>query len=105
MLDYGFSVKDLTKDLARRYNVEASSGVIVTEVQMNSAGSFQQTLAYSRGITPGDIITKLNNKPVSNVKDFIAAVTAFKPDWQWRPGVDRPSGHEAPELKVLRAPQ
>jgi serine protease Do len=104
VMDYGFSVKDLTKDLARRYGVEASSGVIVTEVLMNPPGSFQQSLAYSRGVSPGDIITKLGKNKVSNVKDFIAAVSGFKPNEQWTMELTVP-GEKDPKFIVMRAPQ
>jgi len=45
----------LTKDLADRFEVELTDGVIVTEVE---AGS----VAERKGIMPGDIITDLDGR-------------------------------------------
>ncbi|MGD1084221.1 MAG: trypsin-like peptidase domain-containing protein [Verrucomicrobiota bacterium] len=95
--DYGFSVKDLTKDLAARFGVNASSGVLVTEVQLGSP-------AYRKDISPGDVIIKFNNKPVSNVKDFMAALNALKPNQQWTMTLAA-KGAEDPAFIVMRDPR
>lgn len=61
--DFGLTVKTLTKDLASEYEVDASEGVIVTAVDAEGA-------AARRGIRPGDVITEVNQKPVTTVKEF-----------------------------------
>lgn len=64
---FGLSVQSLNSDLAKQFEVEATSGVIVTEVEPNSP-------AADQGIKPGDIITEINRKPVSSVKEFREAL-------------------------------
>ncbi|HKS38695.1 MAG TPA: trypsin-like peptidase domain-containing protein, partial [Verrucomicrobiae bacterium] len=63
----GIKVQALTQDLADRFEVELTEGVIVTEVE---AGS----VAERKGIMPGEIITDLNRHKVSNVKEFKEAL-------------------------------
>jgi len=70
--DLGLTVKALTKDLADQFGVEKVEGVIVSEVE---AGS----VAESKGIKPGDIITEVNHKPVTSPKEFREAVKATPP--------------------------
>src|SRR5205814_2830865 len=54
----GLTVKALTADLADEYGVERTEGVIVTGIE---AGS----LAESRRIKAGDVITKVNRRGVA----------------------------------------
>ncbi|MDB6019187.1 MAG: 2-alkenal reductase [Pedosphaera sp.] len=61
--DLGFSVKALTRDLANQYGVELVEGVIITSVDKTG-------LAANNGIKPGDIITSVNQQPVTNPKQF-----------------------------------
>lgn len=61
--ELGFSVKDLTTDLAKRYGLEDQSGVIVTKVKPSSG-------AATAGIAPGVLIKEVNGKPVKNTKEF-----------------------------------
>ena len=64
---FGLSVQSMNSDLAKQFEVEATGGVIVTEVEPNSP-------AADQGIKPGDIITEINRKPVSSVKEFREAL-------------------------------
>jgi serine protease Do len=59
----GFSVQNLTEQLARRYGFEGESGVIVDRVATRS-------MAAQKGITPGMLIKELNRQPVNNVREF-----------------------------------
>ncbi|MBI3417347.1 MAG: trypsin-like peptidase domain-containing protein [Verrucomicrobia bacterium] len=59
----GLTVKPLTRELAEEYDTKKVDGVIVTDVEPGS-------LAESRGIKAGDIITKVNRKPVTSPKEF-----------------------------------
>ena len=65
--DLGLTVKTLTKELAEEFSVEKTEGVIVTGVERDS-------LAASRGFKPGDIITGVNQKPVTTTKQFREAL-------------------------------
>lgn len=63
LTDLGFSVQDLTEDLAKRYDYEGQSGVIVTRVESGSQ-------AAQAGIVPGALIKEVNGEPVSNTREF-----------------------------------
>ncbi len=60
---FGLTVQTVTKDLAEQFGVEKGDGVIVTEVERDS-------VAALKGIRPGDIITELNGKPVTTLKEY-----------------------------------
>ena len=64
---FGLSVQPLTKELADQYNVEITTGVIVTSVEPNTPASDQ-------GIKAGDIVTEINRKPISNTREFREAL-------------------------------
>jgi serine protease Do len=95
--DYGFTAKALTKELAARYMVESTSGVIVTDVPSTL---FSQ--ANQRDIEPGDIITKMNNKDIATMEQFKAALNAVAPGGSLTMVVKR-KGESL--FKVLRAPE
>ena len=61
--DLGVTVKTLTKDLADELGVEMTQGVVVSSVDKNG-------LAAKSDIKPGDIITKVNRRAVTNPKQF-----------------------------------
>ena len=61
--EYGFRVTDLTPEMARRYNLEETSGVIVIGVAPNSK-------ADTAGIQPGDLIIEINHQNVASAKEF-----------------------------------
>ncbi len=69
---FGFKVKALTKENARKYGVEPQDGVIVTEVKPES-------LAAERGFRPGDIITEVNHESVKSPREFNEAMKGAKP--------------------------
>ena len=61
--EYGFQVTELTPQVAQRYNIKETSGVIVIAVEPNSK-------AQAAGIQQGDLIIEVNRKNVASVKDF-----------------------------------
>ena len=61
--EYGFEVTELTPQVAQRYNVKETAGVIVVAVEPNSK-------AQAAGIQQGDLIIEVNRKNVASVKDF-----------------------------------
>ncbi len=68
---YGFQVTELTLQMAQRYNIKETTGVIVIEVEPNSK-------AQAAGIQPGDLIIEVNRKNVTSVKEFMNLVDYYK---------------------------
>jgi serine protease Do len=67
----GFSVQNLTDELAERFGYEDRSGVIVNQVRSGS-------IAELAGITPGVLIMEVNRQPVKNVRQFSEALKNAK---------------------------
>jgi serine protease DegQ len=59
----GVEIQGITANLARAFNLEKNSGVIVTDVEPDSP-------ADNAGIQAGDIITKLNNNRIKSQHAF-----------------------------------
>jgi Do/DeqQ family serine protease len=68
----GVEPNDLSPELAETFGVKAKEGVIIT-------GVLQDGPAARAGIKPGDVITQVAGKPVSNVSDLLSSVAALKP--------------------------
>ena len=68
----GLTVKSLTRELADQFGVDKIEGVVVTEVEQGSP-------AGRIGLRPGDIITEVNYKPVSTLKEFRDALKSGDP--------------------------
>lgn len=63
----GFSVQNLTPDLAEQLGYKDQTGVVVTEVEPGS-------LADIAGITQGALILEVNRQPVKNTDEFNKAI-------------------------------
>jgi serine protease Do len=61
--ELGFSVINMTEELARQLGYEGDSGVIVKEVEAGSQ-------AEQAGIVPGVLIKEVNRQSVRNTKEF-----------------------------------
>jgi Do/DeqQ family serine protease len=59
----GVSVQDLNRELARAFNVDRRSGVVVVDIEPGSA-------AEKAGLQQGDIITKIGQRNVARESDF-----------------------------------
>jgi serine protease Do len=66
-VNLGLNVKALTRDLADELGVDMTQGVAVSSVDKDG-------LAARAGIKPGDIITKVNRRTVTNPKQFREAL-------------------------------
>jgi serine protease Do len=66
--ELGFKVQSLNAELAKKYDLDESEGLVVTEVERGS-------VAESR-IRPGDLVSAVNHKPVKNLEEFRSAVKA-----------------------------
>ncbi len=69
--DFGFSVSNITPQLVKKFGLKAKTGVVIVDVQTNS-------FAYMVGLKPGDVIVKLNYKPVRNLEDFKKIIKSAK---------------------------
>ncbi|MHC4460375.1 MAG: Do family serine endopeptidase [Planctomycetota bacterium] len=67
----GFTVKDLTDELAERLGYEGLTGVIVSRVESGSE-------AAKKGIIAGTLIMEVNRAQVKNTKEFNKAVEKAK---------------------------
>lgn len=63
----GFSVENITPELAKRLGLSTTKGVVITEV-------FPETPADYAGLNPGLVIDEVNRKKVSNVREFYQAL-------------------------------
>ena len=68
----GVEPQELSPELAETFNIKTTSGVIITGVLQNGP-------AAQAGIQPGDVITNVNGKAVSNVMELLSAVAGLKP--------------------------
>ncbi|MES2399870.1 MAG: trypsin-like peptidase domain-containing protein [Pseudomonadota bacterium] len=68
----GVEPQELNAELAETFDVKAKTGVIITGVLQNGP-------AAQAGIRPGDVITAVNGKAVTNVMELLGAVSALKP--------------------------
>ena len=64
---FGLTVQNITKETAKQFGVDEGDGVIVTAVERGSIGE-------RKGLRAGDIITMVNNQPVSNTREFNNAI-------------------------------
>ena len=67
----GLTVRELDKNLAERFQLKDSSGVIVTDLKPDGA-------AQDAGIAAGDIIKEINGTPITSLADYNKAVAAHK---------------------------
>ena len=69
---FGILPGPLTPEIAQRFNLRQSRGVLVLEVTAGSP-------AASAGIRPGDVLTRAGNRPLETVEDFLGVVRARNP--------------------------
>ena len=68
----GVEPQDLTPELAESFSVPSGTGVIITGVLQNGP-------AAQAGMRPGDVVTHVAGKPVSNVAQLLSAVAGLTP--------------------------
>ncbi len=69
----GFSVTELTAELAQRLRIRSNvQGVVVEEIDRNSS-------AAQNGLRQGDVILSLNRRPVTSVREFQEGISAIDP--------------------------
>ena len=63
--EFGIHVSDLTPEITQRFNLDETSGVIVTHVEKGSQGD-------DADVRVGDIIKEINRRPLNNTGDYQA---------------------------------
>ena len=69
----GLRVSGLTPEIAQRFNITETAGVIVTDVQSGSP-------AEEAGVRAGDIIKEINRQSIESVKDYNEALKKVPKD-------------------------
>lgn len=64
---YGLTLQELTSELAEKFDYEAGSGLIISDVEPG-------TPAADAGLKPGQLIEEINRKPVASLKDLQRAL-------------------------------
>ncbi|HJX34516.1 MAG TPA: PDZ domain-containing protein, partial [Desulfatiglandales bacterium] len=70
-LSLGMSVQELTPELARRYGVSDTSGLIIVQVDSNSA-------AYEARLRAGDVIIEVDREQMKDLKQFNRKIERYK---------------------------
>lgn len=69
--DLGISVQELTPELARRYGISDTSGLVVVKVDSNSA-------AYEANLRVGDVILEVDKEQMKDIKQFNRKIERYK---------------------------
>lgn len=67
----GFTVRNLTPEMAERLNLPNNKGVVVSDVKPGSFGE-------DAGLSRGDVILEINKQPVTNEQDFSRIAAGLK---------------------------
>ncbi|HVK32982.1 MAG TPA: trypsin-like peptidase domain-containing protein [Burkholderiaceae bacterium] len=78
----GVEPRDLTPDLAESLRLPVRSGVLIT-------GVLQDGPASSGGIRPGDVVTRIGGKAVTNTAELLNVVASLPPGSEAPIGVQR----------------
>ncbi|MEX1167961.1 MAG: trypsin-like peptidase domain-containing protein [Hydrogenophaga sp.] len=87
----GVEPQDLSPELAESFGLTAGSGVIITGVLQNGP-------AAKAGIKPGDVITDVAGRKVSNVAQLLSAVATLTPGKPAQLEVVRKNGSSSVEV-------
>lgn len=81
----GITVEEITKDIANRFGLSDSKGLVVTEVVPGSS-------AEDVGVTAGSVVIEINGQPVQTVEAYNAFVAKLKKGDVVRLLLRRPDG-------------
>ncbi|OWY38603.1 protease Do [Xenophilus sp. AP218F] len=83
----GINIQEVTQELAQSFGLQRPSGALVVRVDPKGP-------AAKAGLLPGDIILKLNNRPIESSKDLPMLVGGLEPGTKitlgiWRKGIQK----------------
>jgi Do/DeqQ family serine protease len=87
----GVEPRDLTPELIESFRLPVTQGVLI-------AGVLQDGPASAAGLRPGDVVTRIDGKPVASTAALLKAVSGLKP--QARANVALQRGDKALELVI-----
>ena len=93
----GISGVNLSPQLARRYNIEAESGVLV-------AGLAREGPAFEAGLRVGDVITRLGDREVKQMKDLLLALSKLDVGSVVQLDYTRMGSRRTSSLRLLEVP-
>ena len=70
---YGLTLQELTPELAKKFEYEEGSGLIISGVDSGSS-------AEAAGLKPGQLVEEVNREKVSNLKELAHALKRSKSD-------------------------
>ena len=70
---FGLTVQDITSELAQKYSLRQTSGVVVVAVAVGSKG-------YWAGVREGDVIVAVNRTDVANLAEWKQTVAGLRED-------------------------
>ncbi len=93
----GVEPQELSPELAENFGIPAGRGVVITGVLQNGP-------AAQAGVRPGDVITEVAGRPVSNVSQLLSAVAALKPGEASALAITRRDGNQSLSVTPGRRP-
>jgi len=94
----GIEVQEITPDLAESFHLKDTQGVII-------AGILRNGPAALAGLRPGDVVTKINDKPIENTKQVMNTIAGIKPDHSIRLSIIRQGKNMDIDAKVGQRPE
>ena len=71
-VDLGIDVSPITEELAKKFSLEQTTGILVVQV-------VQGSVAYAEGLRKGDIIREVNRVEVPTMREFREILEAIHP--------------------------
>jgi len=71
--EFGIQVAEVTPEVAQRFNITETAGVIVVDVERGSVGD-------GAGVRVGDIIKEIDHRVIESVEDYRQALERLSPD-------------------------
>jgi serine protease Do len=75
--DFGITVTDITPEIADRYGIEDTQGVVIVKIDPDGKGA-------ASGLLNGDIIKEINRKSIHNVKEYQKRLRELKDERKLR---------------------
>jgi Do/DeqQ family serine protease len=94
----GVEPRDLTADIAESFNLKTPQGVLIT-------GVLQGGPASAAGVRPGDVVTRIADKPVANAAQLLNVVAGLQPNSTARVVVQRGGSEVELDITVAQRPK
>lgn len=75
---FGLTLTEITPELAASYQIERNSGVVVKDINPESFIADVKVSSGGDGIGQGDVIQRINRRPVTSIKGFTSEVAKLK---------------------------